>query len=526
MQNIINALTELGEIDKGIGLEKESAEIAAKIETIKSAKVCTPIIGEFSSGKSRILNSLLGYSDEMLKVDITPQTAVPTELIYSEEENALIIDNEGREKAISVEQFRSEQFREKETKAIRLYLNNSFLRDIPDIKLVDMPGTGSGIESHDKALSGYLPQSMAYLVAFPANKAVLSETFKNILKELGLNNKRICIVVTKCDKEEPDNLNKNIDHLEDSLKSFLKMEFVLCKTSAQEGDDSELQSFLLSLQEEAQQILVSNFKKVFSQEAEIPKKYLSAQLENLNLSESDLAEKEEQMRNERTKLHEDLEDAYKNLESGIPSCVENIKGDVRSSLKGHQESFVMALMKGEDIDEDINSIVRQAFTASVQKHFMPKVQKYLEKTSSIINIDPAVNIELPETGSILVTGAIALALAALLGPISAILYGAYKLFFGSNKSAEQKNAIRKKLNEEIYPQIIEQVDKAVRFELEKQAMTLKEAMNKELSRQDSALEKAFAELQEAKDKEKEDKENKRVFFQQMLERIEALESGL
>ena len=40
------------------------------MQETETAKVCTPIIGKFSSGKSALLNTLLGYSRKILKEDI------------------------------------------------------------------------------------------------------------------------------------------------------------------------------------------------------------------------------------------------------------------------------------------------------------------------------------------------------------------------------------------------------------------------------------------------------------------------
>ena len=38
------------------------------LSEIPNAKVCTPVIGKFSSGKSALINTLLGYSKKLLGV--------------------------------------------------------------------------------------------------------------------------------------------------------------------------------------------------------------------------------------------------------------------------------------------------------------------------------------------------------------------------------------------------------------------------------------------------------------------------
>ena len=72
MEKIIKALEELKEINNAYELPTE--EIVNLEKDIENAKVCTPIIGKFSSGKSALVNTLLGYNKQkILKEDITPE---------------------------------------------------------------------------------------------------------------------------------------------------------------------------------------------------------------------------------------------------------------------------------------------------------------------------------------------------------------------------------------------------------------------------------------------------------------------
>lgn len=40
-------------------------------------------------------------------------------------------------------------------KSVRLYLDNDFMKTIPDVMLVDMPGFESGLEWHNKVIDQY-----------------------------------------------------------------------------------------------------------------------------------------------------------------------------------------------------------------------------------------------------------------------------------------------------------------------------------------------------------------------------------
>ena len=64
MEKIIKALEELKEINNVYELPTE--EIVSLEKDIENAKVCTPIIGKFSSGKSALVNTLLGYNKQKI----------------------------------------------------------------------------------------------------------------------------------------------------------------------------------------------------------------------------------------------------------------------------------------------------------------------------------------------------------------------------------------------------------------------------------------------------------------------------
>ena len=166
-------LEKLKEINKGYELSYD--EIDKILLNMETARVCVPIIGKFSSGKSAVFNGLLGYVKKILKEDITPETAVPTEIIYEDmerEEPVTIFYQSGEKETYTIQEYRemttsSEDNSNTEdnknnsllnvnkVKCVRLHLKNSFMEAIKDVKLVDMPGFESGIELHNMAIDNY-----------------------------------------------------------------------------------------------------------------------------------------------------------------------------------------------------------------------------------------------------------------------------------------------------------------------------------------------------------------------------------
>ena len=73
-----------------------ASSIENYIKDTEHFQVVTPLIGEFSTGKSSLINTLLGR--KLLGEGIEPKTAVPTEICYGSQEQAVIYAKDGNRK--------------------------------------------------------------------------------------------------------------------------------------------------------------------------------------------------------------------------------------------------------------------------------------------------------------------------------------------------------------------------------------------------------------------------------------------
>ena len=91
-------------MNKDYGLSNE--KIDKLLKEIDTAKVNIPLIGKFSSGKSALINTILKYNKKLLKEDITPETSVPTEIVYSPNRaTAVIIKNDDTSQEIGIDEW-------------------------------------------------------------------------------------------------------------------------------------------------------------------------------------------------------------------------------------------------------------------------------------------------------------------------------------------------------------------------------------------------------------------------------------
>ncbi len=178
--------------------------IELTIKEIENFRVTTPVIGGFSTGKSSMLNAIL--ANNILTTQITPETSVPTEIYYGD--NKVFLYNISGIEEISIDQFKDRELDANNTKLVKIEYNNDFLREVKDVKIVDMPGFDSGLELHNKAIDKYMPNSLAYIITFSADEPVIKESIANFLKELKLHEVPVYIIITKCDKVTPEELEK------------------------------------------------------------------------------------------------------------------------------------------------------------------------------------------------------------------------------------------------------------------------------------------------------------------------------
>lgn len=138
------------------------SDIKVAEKELPDFKVTVPIVGGFSTGKSSLLNSVIG--EKLLSTAITPETAVPTELVYGDD-TATLIKKSGAESKIPLSEFKPETLSVADYELVKINTSAEAFSKLKSLKIVDMPGFDSGCEVHNKAIDNYLPKSLAYVIA-------------------------------------------------------------------------------------------------------------------------------------------------------------------------------------------------------------------------------------------------------------------------------------------------------------------------------------------------------------------------
>ena len=538
MNKITAVLMTLREINGRYGIPVETLDRLE--EEFREMKVCTPLIGKFSSGKSALLNALLGYSEPVLGEDIAPETAVPVELEYAENEDecpVTIFRNSGEAERCTLDAYRELTLDANKVRCVRIALRNRALEQIPDIQLVDMPGFESANDMHNRAIDGYVGRSMAYLLVFPADDMILRKTMADVLRELCRYQMPVEVVITKCDKvENEDVYTQNLAYLEESLKKYVgTRKIVWYRTSRNEGQLDSFRLMLAALQERSKELLAARQKELLGPEASNTIRYLQARLNGSALSESELVGKEDRLRKDMDAQARALRERSEGFRNRIPDCVAAICGEVQKALNNTERTFVSLVMNRHQINATLNGVVRQAIASGVQDHYLPLVDRYLQDVSAG-ELDTKVNANVvmgdfdvkknsvvdpivTGVGSTLMTGLPAAGL--ILGGLFALA----GMLLHKRHQKEAEDQIRAMLNSEVFPEVLRQVEDSLRKEIGKHAEALEQELGKQREAQETVLNKSLADLRRQMQEEQAEKERSLAAVRGDLAQLEELWHG-
>ncbi len=181
------------------------------------------VLGEFSRGKSTFINALLGKS--LLPMDVLPETAVISALMYGDEPDATIMYSDGhRERGQAdcqyLSQFSAQTGCHDAVSYVQIKYPSKILKD--HVVLVDTPGVSDLDEQRAEITYGFLPQADAVVFLLDATAPLKKSESDFLIKRIipqGIQ--QIVFVANKA-----DNLDEDDDtDFDGSLRNRLKKSF-------------------------------------------------------------------------------------------------------------------------------------------------------------------------------------------------------------------------------------------------------------------------------------------------------------
>ena len=484
---------------------QETQEILDSIDTYR---VNTPVVGNFSTGKSSMINAIIGKP--LLSVDITPETAVPTEVYYGEN-HVYQYDKKGIiERRIDELPLRG--LTVQTTKLVKIEYDNEFLKKIHSVNIVDLPGFDTSIELHNRAIDQYLPNSLAYLLVVSSDDPVLKESIVEFLKELKVYNMPVYVVITKSRRLDDDELDECKKLLQKTVGQIVGQDNVTVASVDSYGrvNVDELKDILIEIQGKTGEIFINKYSEQLRNASRYAEVYLMERIDKASLSSSRLEQEKEKIQKKIQEISVEIEREKNNFERQARVCINSIRDHVKTDLEASLPTISAMMENGNDITDKINSVVRRSVRIGINTEFEPKLKKYVKHISEMITIQfpdddeifkgvkEAIAQSVPEE---VAKSALPVVLAgvgfALANPIVAAIGGIVGIAadtLHNIKNNRKKQLEIDKAANEIVAEVTKQTTDSIEREIIKYISKINQKIENDVLKQKAALEKSLEDI--------------------------------
>ncbi|MDD4913911.1 MAG: dynamin family protein [Methylococcales bacterium] len=355
-----------------------------------------PLIGAFSSGKSSLLNALLGKP--LFAINITAETAVPAELVYASEDDITGHFADGRTVTLTADAVLENHLADLQPGGwIEARVNAPALARLPHLRLVDIPGLDSGIAAHTQAIDDYVPRSLAYGVVVSAEEGNLRESIRDTLIELGVMERPIIAIISKCDKKPAEDVDAIAERVKQEITQTTgRPPLYLVKASVRRKDIAEFTMALEELEKQAETLFGQSVAARFSLELKRLIKHLETLSNRDDLNSEQIEAQIGQLRLDMQAFDARLAAETKTLDAQVGSVLTNISHRVENTLKASLDSLANKAMHHGDLGNDILIMARLAVAEGIREEFAPKLQHYFDRLAEAVPQTLMVDVNLPD----------------------------------------------------------------------------------------------------------------------------------
>lgn len=318
------------DIAKYVGMD-DMASLIDEISVRSQQANCDlilPLVGEFSSGKTTLINALT--DSKKLETATKPTTATIYRIHFGcDKSRANVLDTD--EKWIEYSDI-AELKNDKLGNAVMVDIFDTSLQVPSTTILVDTPGLSSSDPRHRQALVNFLPQADAILLVTDVNQQ-LTRSITDFVRTMELAQRPIFLIITKCDTKSTQDLAQVRKYISDNIQ--LPIQQIVC-VSAVKDDMQELFSLFNNIQSEKADII----KQVDAARIQNVAKSLLIRIEELLESSSS----DKKLENAIHQQEMDLKQLKRNIEHLVNEVSCDVE-EVGRKLVRHFEDTVSARLE-------------------------------------------------------------------------------------------------------------------------------------------------------------------------------------
>ena len=376
-------LQKMTTIAQSLGFNDLMAELnaLAQRQEQENCPLILPLVGEFSSGKTTLINALT--DSKKLETATKPTTATIYQIHFGSEScHATVCYEDGK-------QIEVKDIAELKNDAI----NDAAIVDVYDTSnkvpsttiLVDTPGLSSPDPRHKQTLVDFLPQADAILLVSDINQQI-TRSITDFIKTMSLAKRQIFLVLTKSDTKSASDLIAAKEYI--SKNTEIPLAQVAC-VSAIKNDMAELYELFDSIQKSKGDIL----QRVNEQRLSNIAKEMLGRIDKLMSASSSDMETDEAIREQQyslDKLNRNIDRLISDLRSDINDIETSISREFEDKVFDSLDTIVAG--NSNDFDSEAISTIN-SLSSLLFSDYKVQVQKRLrEKAESRSQSDDAVNL--------------------------------------------------------------------------------------------------------------------------------------
>ncbi len=312
------------EISSELGFEEitKRLQIIAQRQTTQNCPLVLPLVGEFSSGKTTLINSLTDSG--ALETATKPTTATIYEVHFGSDRcRAEVLGPDGVTTEVQdVTSLKNQDLAD--SKVVTVFDTST---KVPSsVILVDTPGLSSPDPQHKQTLVSFLPMADALLLVSDIN-AQVTRSLIDFIKTISLSNRQIFLVLTKTDTKSESEVKASREYAEQTL--HIATENIVC-VSASEGNVEELLTLLGRIQKEKGHIL----EKVNTERLKGIVGDMVGRIGELLKMPDDSAKTDELIAEKQRRLSK----MKREIENLISSAQEDIKSEQRNASRSFEDN--------------------------------------------------------------------------------------------------------------------------------------------------------------------------------------------
>ena len=308
-------------IAQDISLTSEAAQLSYIKQRLmnENCELILPLVGEFSAGKTTLINSLTDA--KQLETATKPTTATIFEIHFGCDScYAEVYDEQGGKVRVDdISSLKNDNLGD----SLVVNVFDTSKRIPSNIVLVDTPGLSSEDPRHRQTLVDFLPNADGILLVVDINQQI-TRSLTEFINMMNMAQRPVFLVLTKCDTKAATELESAKQYIADNSK--LPLSRLVC-VSAAKGDVEELGHLLDAIQAEKGKIL----EKVNEQRLKDIVKTMVAHIDELVAASSSDKELESAIREKEQEL--------KKIDRTIDRLIDASRFDIESVERDIERKF-------------------------------------------------------------------------------------------------------------------------------------------------------------------------------------------